>query len=104
MVGAGSDWFRGGMRGTAPDGFGGSAAVVTAIDLRPAPGGGLTVEVTMTDPGGRRWTRSALEQGDPRELARSIAARHDLVPIWRDLEWVTGNRPRPPADRYERRG
>jgi len=76
---------------------------VTAIDLRRGPGG-LVVEVTLESSSGRIWTRAALDGGDPRELARTIAARHDLVPVWRDLGWLAADHRRPPADRYERRG
>lgn len=38
-----------------------------------------------------------------RSLARSMAADHDLVPIWEDSSWIVGDSRRPPADRYEHR-
>jgi hypothetical protein len=41
--------------------------------------------------------------GDLRVRARSIASAHDLIPVWKDSSWITGDARRPPASRWESR-
>lgn len=41
--------------------------------------------------------------GHVRSLARSMAADHDLVPVWEDSSWISGDSRRPPASRYVHR-
>lgn len=73
---------------------------VVEISICERPGGRVELTVVSIDEAGRAVVE--VDEGDAtfvRTQARVLAARHDLVPEWRDRSWIRSGE-RPPASRY----
>lgn len=77
---------------------------VLSVWIGASPHGHATVQVVARSTAGQRVvTRERGDEATMRTMVQSLAAQHDLVPIWDDATWMSDGTRRPPAPFYTTR-
>lgn len=78
---------------------------VISLTIEGVDGGSARLRAVRQDHTGARSEHDVVvgREAEVRELARTIASAGDLVPVWADTSWISGDARRPPAGRWVRR-
>lgn len=77
---------------------------VRTVQIEAGDDGAAAVCVTYESEAGEELVRRTRgPEATVRAIARDLAERHDLVPLWEDLSWLWNGMARPPASLYRPR-